>query len=108
MLKIEKRHSLPSLCIYFDKTFTEMFLEQSSISQIIYAHCSFSLFAMEIKLQKNKYLKDILLKNNMLHGAEALLKYSSNLFLQIIFFCMCVCVVFLYENYLSRLVVMAT
>ena len=61
MGKIEKWHFLPSHCKYFDKTFTEIFLEYSSISHIIFAHSSVSLVAMETKTQ-NKNIEKILKK----------------------------------------------
>ena len=72
MKKIENRHVLPSNCRYFDKTFTEMFFEESCITHICVALCSFVLEAMKTKIQKDKkkYLK--IIRNHVFYEAETL------------------------------------
>ena len=75
MGKIEKWHLLSSNCRYFDKTFIEMFLEESCFSHIFLVHCSFVLVAIETIMQENgnrKYLKNYLLRNYVLCEAETL------------------------------------
>ena len=52
MGNIEKQYLLPSSCIYFDKTFIEMFLEKSCIGHIFLAHWLFVMAAMEIIMRK--------------------------------------------------------
>ena len=50
--KIEKWHLLVSHCIYFDKTFIEMFLEWSSTRQIILCPVLILIVAMATKNAK--------------------------------------------------------
>ena len=57
MGKIEKRHLLPSLSRYFDKTFKEMFLKQCSICHMISGLSL--LVATETKMQKRKQKKKL-------------------------------------------------
>ena len=57
--KIEKRHLLPSLCRYFDKTFTEMFLEKTSISFMFFGPLLILMVAMETKQEKKKKKKTL-------------------------------------------------
>ena len=81
MGKIEKRHLLPSLLRYFDKTFIEMFLKQCSICHMILGLLLILLIMTETKMKKKqkknkqnkkKTLKNHLLRNHMLYEAETL------------------------------------
>ena len=70
--KIEKRHLLPNLSRYFDKTFIEMFLKQCYICHMILGQLLILLIVTETKKKKKKTLKNHLLRNHILYEAETL------------------------------------
>ena len=63
MGKIEKRHLLPSLSRYFDKTFIEMFLKQCSICHMILGLLLILLIVIETTMEKKKKKKKKKKKN---------------------------------------------
>ena len=73
MGKIEKRHLLPSLLRYFDKTFIEMFLKQCSICHMILGLLLILLIVTKMK-KKKKTLKNHLFRNHMLYEAKTVYK----------------------------------
>ena len=56
--KMEKRHLLPSLSRYFDKTFIEMFLKQCSVCNMILGLLHILLIVTETEMKKKKKKKN--------------------------------------------------
>ena len=92
-----------------DKTFIEMFLENSCINHIFLAHCSFVLVAMGAVMQKVE--KKNTLKNN---SSDTICSMKLRLYRNIHHIslynvlCVCVCVFFMKISSVFNLVVMAT
>ena len=89
---------MSSPCRYFEKTFIEMFPEQSSISHIILYPLLIFIGCHENQNAKNRILKNYLLRNRLLYGATTMLNVSFFLYRFYVF----------QENHLIGFVAMAT